>query len=429
MPLQERSRTMARRGFFAELQHQAKLAAREQERANKAAERDYKAAVRQAEQARRADERAAKQLERADAAERKRLEKEASAAHVAYMEAEAESRNVKLAEIYSDIDSLLAATLDVDDYVDLEAFKTVVEHPPFHRPDLEVASPSPTPIPDPKEPELNLPAKPTGLAGLFGKKKHESSLARTKQSHKKGLLLWKRECEKVDAQRQVAHEEREQQERARKDDLVREREVYSKKCAKREAVIAEQNQKTDQLISDLGYGTVEAVQEYVSIVLANSLYPESFPVEHDFSFDAASAELSLRVLVPGPDKVPSVKAHKYTKSKDEITASALSQKACKDRYLDAVQQVSLRSLHEVFEADRRGIIKTITLEVGTETLDPATGQEVYLPFVATGAERESFMAINLSKVVPSATLTHLGASVSKNPHGLVPVATKGVRKS
>jgi len=40
-----------------------------------------------------------------------------------------------------------------------------------------------------------------------------------------------------------------------------------------------------------------------------------------------------------------------------------------------VHQVALRSFHEVFEADRRGLIRSISLEVGTETIDPATGVE------------------------------------------------------
>ena len=137
----------------------------------------------------------------------------------------------------------------------------------------------------------------------------------------------------------------------------------------------------------------------------------------------------LRVLVPGPDKVPSTSAYKYTKSSDEITSTSLSQKACKDRYAGAVHQVALRSMHEVFEADRHGHIKTISLEVGTETIDPATGREVYLLFVAAGAERNSFLELDLANVVPAATLSHLGAAVSKNPFGLVAADASGIRSS
>lgn len=100
-----------------------------------------------------------------------------------------------------------------------------------------------------------------------------------------------------------------------------------------------------------------------------------------------------------------------------------------DRYLGAVEAVTLRTLHEVFEADRRGLIKTISLEVCTHTIDRATGQPGFKLFAAVSAERDSFMELDLSAVVPSATLEHLGAAVSTNPWALNEVKSSGVRKS
>jgi restriction system protein len=94
-----------------------------------------------------------------------------------------------------------------------------------------------------------------------------------------------------------------------------------------------------------------------------------------------------------------------------------------------VNQVALRSLHEVFEADRRGLIQSIALQVGTETIDPATGVETYVPFVAVGADRSTFTAFDLAAVVPAATLAHLGAAVSKNPLGLVRADVSGIRRT
>jgi restriction system protein len=116
------------------------------------------------------------------------------------------------------------------------------------------------------------------------------------------------------------------------------------------------------------------------------------------------------------------------KAKDEITATALAKKDLKARYADVVHQVALRTLHEVFEADRAGQIQTITLDVGTETRDPATGLQRRIVFVGVAAERDSFMAFDLHNVVPSATLEHLGAAMSKNPLELVGIdGTPGVR--
>ena len=77
---------MARRGFFVELQHQSRVAAREREWAEREAYRRHVAVVRQAEQAKKASEYAQTRLIKATESERKRLEKEAREAHVAAME-------------------------------------------------------------------------------------------------------------------------------------------------------------------------------------------------------------------------------------------------------------------------------------------------------------------------------------------------------
>ena len=179
----------------------------------------------------------------------------------------------------------------------------------------------------------------------------------------------------------------------------------------------------------MGYGTTDAIQEYVSIVIANSAYPKYFEVQHQFSFSPETAELSMRVLVPQPNTFPCVKTYKYKKVSDEITSTKLSQKELKDRYASAVFQVAIRTFHEVFEADRRGLIATISLEVGTEDFIPATGNKDFIPFVACAAERNAFMEFNLAAINLAATLKHLGAAVSKNPFGLVAAVTSGIRQS
>ena len=421
---------MARRGFFGELQHQAKVAARERARSVREAEQAQNAANRRAEQARKAYERAAAQLARANAADKKRLAKEAREAHVAAMEAEVETRNSQLAEMQQAIDSLLSATLDVDDYVDLATLRRVAEHPPFDRTDLEAPTPSPKPILDPRKPTFSPPLPPKGLRRLLGgSKRRERAVAEATAAHNEAVAEWRSKLAETELARKSAARKHAEMEAERVSALELERARYLTECAAREAAAAEHNKAIDTLIANLGYGDVDAVQEYVSIVLSNSVYPAQFSIERDFEFDAATAELRLRVLVPGPDKVPTTSAYKYLQSSDEITSTSLSQKACRERYTGAVHQIALRSVHEVFEADRRGLIKTISLEVGTETIDPATGRERYIPFVALGTERGSFLELDLSKVVPAATLGHLGAVVSKSPYDLVAVDVSGIRRS
>ena len=125
--------------------------------------------------------------------------------------------------------------------------------------------------------------------------------------------------------------------------------------------------------------------------------------------------------------MPTVKAFKYTKSTDQISSTNLSQKIMRDRYAGAVHQVAIRSLHEIFEADRRGLINAISLELGTETIVPATGQMTYIPFVALAVERETFIEFDLTEVADGNSCPPEGRG-SKNPYALTPVSTGGVRK-
>ncbi|WP_211286316.1 hypothetical protein [Rathayibacter tritici] len=412
-----------RRGILAEIHHQQRLA---QVRANAAARAQTQAHA-QAQRARAAQDRAEAAIARASEAERKRYEREAKAAYLERRAAEVDELNEDLAQEYAEIDGLLADTLRVDDFVDLEELKRRAEHPPFPRWDLETPNPAPVPTPLPAPPVY---VEPTAPAGLFGrKKKFEEARLRAKTDFEEAFGQWETYRDWIPARDAELAREHANLEAARLKLLAAERERYDAACRAREARVSEHNAAIDDLIAGLGYGTVDAVQEYVSIVLANSVYPDSFPVEHDAEFDPEIAELKVRVVVPAPDSLRTVKSFRYVKASDDITETQLSKAAANERYTSALHQVALRSLHEIFEADRQGLIQAISVQVGPETNDPATGREIFIPLVALAASREVFMDIDLRAVVPLATLQHLGAAVTKNPYTLSAVDVSGVRRS
>jgi restriction system protein len=203
---------------------------------------------------------------------------------------------------------------------------------------------------------------------------------------------------------------------------------YRAECRQREADAEARNLALTRLINDLAFDVEAAIQEYVTIVLSSSVYPDAFPVDHDHDFDLTTRELRLSVTVPPPSAVPSVKEYRYVKTRDEIISTALPVKAQKGRYAGAVTQVAVRTLHEIFEADRGGKIHSIALKVETSTLSPATGLRESVPLVVVAADRETFSRFDLTNVVPVATLEHLGAAVSGAPFDLTPAdASRSVR--
>jgi restriction system protein len=420
---------MARRGFFAEMNRQLKIAQRDQERRQQLALRAQSTETRLREKHQRELTRLGTQMAKAEAAERKRLEKEQREAYLASRQDEADIRSEEVADAHAAIDTLLQATLERDDYVDLNSLRVKASHPGFDRQDLTWAITPTAPAKRPIPPVLVVPDPPSGLAKLFGKRRYEEAIEEAKRAHGRAMRDWESGCaaaDELDREAKAKHAEAEQHRLAT---LEREQARYARECREREAAAVQRNQLLDELIANLGYGTPDAIQEYVAIVLGNSVYPEQFPVQHAFMFDSATAELALRVTIPEPTTLPSAKHFKFVKASDEIVAVPLSQKECKDRYTRAVHQVALRSIHEVFEADRRGLIRTIALEVMASAVDESTGIRGDVPLVIVGADRDTFMTFDLSAVVPEKTLTRLGAAVSKNPFGLIPAERTGVRRA
>ena len=339
---------MAGRGFLAEIQRQSRAAAADSARRERAAVKEHQAASRRVAQARKAAERQAAQAAQALEADRKQAEKAAAEAHLAAMLAEVDDLNRGLAETYDEIDSLLTATLSVDDHVDLESLRREVEHPAFDRADLDQAIPMPVMIPEPDEPVLEIPPPPGGF--FRRKQRHAALLAAAESAYADACAEWERQKESLQAQRQAAATEHQRAESERVQMLSQERARYQSECDQREAEVAEHNLAVDTLIANLGYGTVEAVQEYVSIVLANSVYPQQFMVEHSCEFEPSTAELRMRVLVPGPSTVPTVKAFQV----HEVHRSDHLHQSVSEDHARSLRRSRAPGRHSVAPRDIRG---------------------------------------------------------------------------
>ena len=112
---------MARkRGFFAELQYQSQQAEKRRRQQAAIAYRAHLAAQKEAERSRMAAERARTAAGVAVDRELAQLKKEEARLNVESQIAEVEARNAKLAQMFEEIDGILAAALGVDDYVNLE---------------------------------------------------------------------------------------------------------------------------------------------------------------------------------------------------------------------------------------------------------------------------------------------------------------------
>jgi restriction system protein len=418
-----------RRGFFAELQHQQRLAEQRQRREYAAAVQAHNRAVREAERAQREYERAVAAAQRAEARDQALAAAEARRAHVEAQKANAEARTAQAIDAFEQIDSLLAATLEVDDYVDIDSLKQAAQHPPFPREDLKRPLPEPALEQPPPEPKFVAPAAPTGISKLFKGGKYSDEYAQAQATWTAQHERWAHHVNHVlPAKNAKLLEDYAAAEQQRANLLSAALVEYRSDCAKRERDVAEANKKLEDFKKTLAEGDAESINEYIGIVLGNSAYPEVFQVDYEFEFDAELGELTVVVVVPPPSAIPSVKAYKYVAASDEIRQTPCSQKEQRDRYNGAVAAVAVRTFHEVFESDREGRIQTMSLTVQTETVNPATGLVEAFPLVAAATDRKDFSMYELRNVDPAQTLPHMRALVSKNAFGLKPISTaSGIR--
>jgi restriction system protein len=358
---------------------------RERERQRLRAERAYRAQLR-------GQARAQREYERQqvyEAKERQRLYVELCVADVADM-------NRDLAERIEALEGLLAATLPLDDHIDFDELKEQPDLPEFDPGSL--AHPGTPPVFDP-------PPAPGWLGRLMpgAQRKHEEATKAATAGHA------------------LTFEAFTQSESARVAELeaARRRHEQSVETIRQQA--AEQHATVDAFKAAFDAGNPEAIVNYFGMVLAASRYPEGFPQEHKIAFVPESRQLVVEYDLPDFDIVPVVREYRYVKSKDETAESARPMTQRKALYSSVVAQVVLRTIHELFEADRDGHVESVVLNAHVNTVDRRTGQAARPCLATVRTNKDAFDGLDLARVDPIACLRGLNAAVSKSPSELVPV--------
>lgn len=341
----------------------------------------------EADRARRAFERAVA----ADQKERARLYAEARIAEVAAL-------NDSLAAHTAALDGLLLDTLAVDDFLDFESLKEAAPNPQFTPGALAVAETPPDPASF-RPPELTgaqklVPGARQRYLVRFEEGRHQFDAAVQKHQRREAERL--RRLEQAWAQHQKAMAEIEER-------LTRQ---HAEVAAFRAAFEA---------------GEPRAVVQYFALVLGRSHYPEGFPQTYRLAYIPESRQLVVQYQVPGFGVIPEVAEYRYVKTGDRVTQKARPLRARQDSYKQVVAAVTVRTLHEIFEADRSHLVETVAFNGHVDTINDATGRQENPCLVTLMTSRDSFMDRDFNRVDPLACLLDLSASVSRNPAELTPV--------
>lgn len=354
-----------RRGLMAsiaQIQREAARAEAARRRAQSASHREAERALAQYRRASAADER-----------ERKRLYAASRTAEVAAM-------NDDLAATHAALDGVLAATLDVDNYFDLDQLKQPVDLRPL------------TAVEAPPQESAFVPEPPRGMSRLLGGGRYEEQVRAGQAAHQRAL---------------ADHAERERDRRAR----LRHAESDNQRRA----------QEVEALKRDVAVGAPQAMVAYIDLVLNASVYPDGFPQQWRLAYVPESRQLVVEYELPSIGVIPTVKTYRYTKASDSITETARPATQVRAQYASVIAQTALRVVDEVFESDRPGYIESVVLNGMVSTTDPATGRAIHPCLLTLRTTRTTFGELDLANVDPAACLRHLGAGVSRSPTELVPV--------
>jgi len=203
--------------------------------------------------------------------------------------------------------------------------------------------------------------------------------------------------------------------------LAEARSLYERQVAEVQQRVATQHAEIDTFQRELSTGSPAAIVDYFTMVLASSNYPDGFPQHAKLAYVPESKQLVIEYDLPSFDVILDVGSFRYVKTKDEITQTTRPLAQRKTLYSSVVAQVTLRSLYELFKADRMRHIDIIVLNGYVASTDKGTGHPIRTCLITVRTSRDTFTQLNLSKVDPLTCLNVLNASVSKSPAELAPV--------
>jgi len=363
-------------------------------RASAAAERERHRVVRmqltQARQLERQHRMAQAQQTRTD----RELQKLEKAQYLEDRQGEVEDLNAELADRMVELEGLLAHTLSTNDRIEFDDLRLHAPFRPFDPP--QDLSPG-------RAPRATLVPEPSGLHRLLPGAGGRHAVA----------------VKKASADHREAMSEFNHAEAAKRASFAALKETYERDKSLYDAEAQRKNNEIDEFEAAYLAKEPEAVIAHSEMVLTRSEYPsEGFAQKFRIAYRTEAAELVVEYDLPEVSVIPEEAEYRYVKTKDAIESKPRKSTEIKQVYRDLIASITLRTLHELFEADQADALALVTFNGMVDTHDPASGRETRVPVVSVRAPKADFLELRLAKVDKVACLRNLGAQVSGRPDEL-----------
>jgi restriction system protein len=372
--------------------------ARDLARQQRQAEAARNRAMREMERQTRAAQRDAIRLERTNARTLKEFEREEKARYLSYREQEA-------ADLNADIRAKLAL---------LEGILPHASHDPISFDSLRVHETPPCFVPPPhlhaqgempREAAYLRLSPPTGIRAFFpgAKRRYERQLISARGAYEAALTQWRDSEARRVAQLTLLEQEHANAVAA----------VVTKK--------AQRNAEVDTFEAQYRARDRDSVIAYCTMVLERSSYPEDFPQNISITYTVSSELLVVEYELPAASIVPNIVEYRYVRSTDTISGKPRKESEVKDLYQDVIASVALRTIDEIFKADRGNHVAALCFNGYINTIDPATGHDIQPHLISVRTTKQRFSEIDLARVDKRVCLKNLGAQVSRRPDEAQPV--------
>jgi len=239
---------------------------------------------------------------------------------------------------------------------------------------------------------------------------------------------WKKQCKEIELKNSQTEKEFENNnidyENKRKH-YIEENNRLVESWEKRKAEFYKQqeeyNSKIDKLKEAYLNQSEEAITEYCERVLSNSEYPDSFPQKFEIEYNTTNKILIVEYELPSIECFPKIKDIKYIAARKELKETFISDSQLNKMFDDAMYKITLRTIHELFEADKANALDAISFNGWVNAINKATGKTENNCIVSIQVKKEEFLEIDLSNVDPRTCFKNLKGVAGSKLSALTPI--------
>ncbi len=353
--------------------------------------------------------------------------------HQVASQKEAEIRTQAAIRSLEAVDNILIHTLSIDDTIDWETLKDKTK---FKEPNPEnELSKRINAISEPKPPVIEgYPTKPREFdyepkLSFFDKlikSNKDKKIQHSKDAFDRATLKWNDDCLQIDKQNEARKKNYEQQEaefEAAKDtvrkQLADEVKAWQKRKTDFENKQENKNKKVDELQVKYLSCDQSAVLEYCELVLNNSQYPDSFPKSFELDYNPENKILVIEYSLPTIEDLPTLNEVKFIKN--ELKEYHISDAQIQKMFDATMYKITLRTIHEVFEADKANAIEFVSFNGWVNAINRANGKRENNCILSIQAKKAEFIEVDLEHVDPKTCFKNFKGVGSSKLSGLTPI--------